>query len=126
MRRQMLGVTVEAASAATIEKTRSVVTDGSGHYRFVERRPDSYSATFSLEGFQSFTRDAPDLPAQFTMTINADMKVGSLEETLTVTGDAVQSDFNDAMNEEVSDQRSGMGAETSSGGAGEVVSLTGS
>ena len=110
MRRQMPGVTVEAASDALIEQTRSVVTDGSGQYRFVERRQGRDSVTFSREGFQSFTRDAPDLPAQFTMTINAGMKVGALEETLTVTGDAVQSDFNEAMNQEVSYQRSGMGA----------------
>ena len=65
-----------------------MVTDGSGQYRIVDLRPGSYSVTFSLEGFQSYKRDALELPAQFTMTINADMKVGSLEETLTVTGDA--------------------------------------
>src|SRR6187401_8904 len=66
------GVTVEAASDALIEKTRSVVTDGSGQYRIVDLRPGTYSVTFTLEGFQSFKRDALELPAQFTMTINAD------------------------------------------------------
>ncbi len=95
------GVTVEAASDALIEKTRTVVTDGSGQYRIVDLRPGAYSVTFSLEGFQSFKRDALDLPAQFTMTINADMKVGSLEETLTVTGDAPTVDVQTAVHTQV-------------------------
>ena len=95
------GVTVEAASDALIEKTRSVVSDGNGQYRIVDLRPGSYSVTFSLEGFQSFKRDALDLPAQFTMTINADMKVGSLEETLTVTGDAPTVDVQTAVHTSV-------------------------
>ena len=95
------GVTVEAASDALIEKTRSVVTDGSGQYRIVDLRPGSYSVTFSLEGFQSFKRDALELPAQFTMTINADMKVGSLEETLTVTGAAPTVDVQTAVHTQV-------------------------
>ena len=45
------GVTVEAASDALIEKTRSVVTDENGGYRLVDLRPGIYSLTFSLEGF---------------------------------------------------------------------------
>jgi hypothetical protein len=95
------GVTVEAASDALIEKTRAVVTDGSGQYRIVDLRPGTYSVTFSLEGFQSFKRDALELPAQFTMTINADMKVGALEETLTVTGDAPTVDVQTAVHTQV-------------------------
>lgn len=95
------GVTVEAASDALIEKTRSVVSDGNGAYRIVDLRPGTYAVTFSLEGFQSFKRDALDLPAQFTMTINADMKVGSLEETLTVTGDAPTVDVQTAVHTSV-------------------------
>ena len=95
------GVTVEAASDALIEKTRSVVTDGNGQYRIVDLRPGIYSVTFSLEGFQSFKRDALELPAQFTMTINADMKVGALEETLTVTGDSPTVDVQTAVHTQV-------------------------
>ncbi len=95
------GVTVEAASDALIEKTRSVVTDGGGQFRIVDLRPGTYAVTFSLEGFQSFKRDALELPAQFTMTINADMKVGSLEETLTVTGDAPTVDVQTAVHTQV-------------------------
>src|SRR5215813_2953990 len=47
------GVTVEASSAVLIEKTRSVVTDGSGQYRFVGLFPGNYTLTFSLAGFNT-------------------------------------------------------------------------
>jgi hypothetical protein len=82
------GVTVEAASDALIEKTRSVITDASGGYRLVDLRPGTYTLTFSLEGFSTVRREGIELSSDFTMTINADMRVGALEETLTVTGAA--------------------------------------
>jgi hypothetical protein len=82
------GVTVEAASDALIEKTRSVVTDANGGYRLVDLRPGTYSLTFSLEGFSTVKRDGIQLESNFTMTVNTDLKVGALEETLTVTGAA--------------------------------------
>ena len=82
------GVTVEAASDALIEKTRSVITDADGGYRLVDLRPGTYSLTFSLEGFSTVKRDAIQLSSDFTMTINTELKVGALEETLTVTGAA--------------------------------------
>lgn len=82
------GVTVEAASDALIEKTRSVVTDENGAYRIVDLRPGTYSLTFSLEGFSTVKRDAIQLTSDFTMTLNTELKVGALEETLTVTGAA--------------------------------------
>ena len=82
------GVTVEAASDALIEKTRSVVTDANGGYRLVDLRPGTYTLTFSLEGFSTVKREGIQLESNFTMTVNTDMKVGALEETLTVTGDA--------------------------------------
>src|SRR6476660_9735757 len=80
------GVTVEASSDVLIEKTRSVITDGEGAYRIVDLRPGTYTVTFTLPGFQTFKRDGLDLPANFTATINADMKVGALEESVTVSG----------------------------------------
>jgi hypothetical protein len=80
------GVTVEAASPVLIEKTRSVVTDGTGGYRLTDLRPGTYTLTFSLEGFSSIKREGLELPSNFTMTVNIDLKVGALAETLTVTG----------------------------------------
>src|SRR4029078_7915314 len=88
------GVTVEASSDVLIEKTRSVTTDGEGAYRIVDLRPGVYTITFTLPGFQTFKRDAVELPANFTSTINADLKVGALEESVTVSGQSPVVDVN--------------------------------
>src|SRR5262245_13106945 len=80
------GATVEAASPALIEKIRIVVTDGEGQYKIQELRPGTYVVTFALSGFSTVKREGIELTAGFTATVNADMKVGSLEETITVTG----------------------------------------
>ncbi len=82
------GVTVEAASDALIEKVRSAVTDGTGQYRILELRPGIYTVTFSLTGFSTIKREGLELPADFVSTVNADMRVGTLEETVTVTGES--------------------------------------
>ena len=82
------GVTVEAASPALIEKVRSVVTDGQGLYRIVDLRPGVYSVRFTLPGFSTFVRDGVTLGTGFTATVNGEMKVGGVEETVTVTGEA--------------------------------------
>ena len=82
------GVTVEAASAALIEKVRSVSTDADGRYNISDLRPGGYVVTFTLAGFNTFKRDGIVLTAGFTAGVNADMQVGSLEETITVTGAA--------------------------------------
>jgi hypothetical protein len=81
------GVTVEAASPVLIEKVRSVVTDGTGQYRIVNLLPGTYSVTFSLPGFSTSKRDGIELSGTFVATVNGDMKVGALEETITVTGE---------------------------------------
>jgi len=80
------GVTVEVSSPALIEKTRSVVTDGAGQYRIVNLSPGTYSVTFALAGFSTSRRDRIQLSTDFTATINAELNVGTLEETVTVSG----------------------------------------
>lgn len=80
------GVTVEAASPALIEKVRNIVSDGDGQYRIVDLRPGTYTVTFSLTGFSTYKREGVELTAGFNAAINGEMKVGSLEETITVTG----------------------------------------
>ena len=80
------GVTVEAASPALIEKVRSVVTDGQGNYKIVDLRPGTYSVTFTLPGFATSKVEGIELPPGFTSTANADLQIGSLEETIVVTG----------------------------------------
>ena len=82
------GVTVEASSPALIEKVRSVVTDGSGQYRIIDLRPGTYSVTFTLSGFSTVRREGIELTGTFVATVDVDLRVGSLEETITVTGDS--------------------------------------
>src|SRR5258706_1604034 len=80
------GVTVEASSPVLIEKARSVVTDGEGRYTIVNLRPGTYKMTFTLVGFATVVRDAVELPGNTTVPISADLKIGSIEESVTVSG----------------------------------------
>jgi hypothetical protein len=82
------GVTVEAASPALIEKVRTAVTDESGRYRIVDLRPGTYTVNFTLTGFQSVRREGVELPGTFTATVDAELRVGSIEETVTVSGES--------------------------------------
>ena len=82
------GVTVEAASPALIEKIRTVVSDDQGLYRIVDLRPGLYTVTFMLTGFNTFRREGIELTTGFNATVNAEMIVGSIEETITVSGQA--------------------------------------
>jgi hypothetical protein len=80
------GVTVEVASPALIERVRSVVTGDDGQYRLTELRPGEYTVTFTLAGFGKLVRENVELTSGFTATVNAELKVGELTETLTVSG----------------------------------------
>jgi hypothetical protein len=80
------GVVVEASSPSLIEKTRSATTDGLGQYRIVNLVPGTYTVTFTLSGFSVVRRESIELRAETTVPLNAEMKVGALEETITVTG----------------------------------------
>jgi hypothetical protein len=84
----MPGVTVEASSPALIEKVRSAVTDAAGQYKIVNLVPGTYAVTFTLTGFNTIRREGVELTAAFTANVNADLKVGSLAETITVSGQA--------------------------------------
>lgn len=80
------GVTVEAASPALIEKTRSAVSDAAGLYRIVDLPPGTYSVSFTLTGFKKVQREGVVIQGTFAAAINAEMQVGTLEETITVSG----------------------------------------
>ena len=82
------GVTVEASGPALIEGSRTAVTDNQGAYRIVDLRPGVYAVSFTLSGFSTLRREGLDLPAEFTATVNGELTVGSLEETITVSGEA--------------------------------------
>jgi hypothetical protein len=80
------GVTVEASSPALIEKVRAVTTDQTGQYKIVDLRPGTYMVTFTMTGFSAVRREGIDLSAGFTATINADLRIGEVAETITVSG----------------------------------------
>jgi hypothetical protein len=80
------GVTVEVASPALIERVRTGTTNEQGLYRIVDLRPGTYTVTFMLAGFGGIKREGIDLPPSFTATVNADMSVGDIAETIVVTG----------------------------------------
>ena len=80
------GVAVEASSPALIEKTRSVVTDAQGQYKVIDLRPGIYTVTFSLQGFSTVKREALEVNVGFTANVSAELRVGAVEETITVSG----------------------------------------
>jgi hypothetical protein len=82
------GVTVEASSPALIEKSRTVVSDGTGQYRITDLPPGTYNVTFSLPGFTTVKRESLAVSGSGVVPVNADLRVGSLQETVTVTGEA--------------------------------------
>jgi hypothetical protein len=95
------GVTVEASSPALIEKVRSVATDTAGQYKIVDLRPGIYTITFSLTGFSVVKREGIELTGGGTVTVNADTKVGTLQETVTVTGETPVVDVQNAARQEI-------------------------
>ena len=97
------GVTVEASSPALIEKTRSVVTDGTGQYKIVDLRPGAYTVTFTLTGFGTVVRAGIELAGEFTAAVNAELRVGQVQETVTVTGETPIVDVQSAAVQKVVD-----------------------
>src|SRR5438445_10156623 len=97
----MPGVTVEAASSALIERVRTVVTDTEGLYKIVDLRPGTYTITFTLEGFTSVRHEGIELTSAFTATVNAELRVGQLQETVTVSGQAPMVDIQNVVQERV-------------------------
>jgi hypothetical protein len=95
------GVTVEASSPALITKVRTSVTDDSGQYRIPDLPPGTYTITFSLTGFSTVVREGVELTGGGVMTIGADMRVGSVSESITVTGESPVVDIQTARQQQV-------------------------
>src|SRR5688572_10119845 len=115
------GVTVEASSEALIEKVRVATTDNNGQYRIVELRPGLYNITFTLPGFSIYKREAINRPAEFTATVDAEMRVGALEETITVTGESPIVDVQSARRTRTLDSELVQALPTARGYAGLMV-----
>jgi hypothetical protein len=93
------GVSLEATSPALIEKVRAAVTDGTGQYRIEDLRPGTYTVTVTLPGFNTFKREGIELTGSFTATINVELKVGELAETVVVSGESPVVDVQSARRE---------------------------
>ena len=118
------GVTVEASSPALIEKVRTVVTDSDGLYKVIDLRTGTYTVTFTLPGFATVRREGIELPAGFTATINADLRVGEVEETITVTGASPLVDTQNARQQTVVSKEQLELLPHSSGSVNMLVALT--
>ena len=97
------GVTVEAASPALIEKTRSVTTDAAGQFRIVDLRPGTYGVTFTLAGFTTVKREGIELAGSFSAPLDVELKVGSVTETMTVSGESPLVDVQNVIQQRVLD-----------------------
>ena len=97
------GVTVDASSPTLIEKVRTAVTDDSGQYRITGLSPGTYSLTFRLTGFNNIRREGIELSGTATLTIPVDMRLGAVEETITVTGETPVVDVQSTQRETVLD-----------------------
>ena len=80
------GVTVEVRSPAIIEQVRTAVTDGRGQYLVIALEPGTFSVRYTLAGFGVIVREGIELSTGFTATVDIQLSVGSVEETVTVTG----------------------------------------
>ena len=98
------GVTVEASSPALIQKVRSAVTDSNGQYRIVDLPAGNYSVTFLLAGFTTTRREGVELSGAFTAPVNVELRVGTLEETITVTGESPIVDVQSSRRQQVLDR----------------------
>jgi len=98
------GVTVDASSPVLIEKTRTTVTDGNGRYEIIDLRPGAYLVTMSLQGFNTFRREDVILVGTGTTTVDAQLQVGSVQESVTVTGEAPTVDVSQVTRQTVLDR----------------------
>ena len=99
------GVTVEAESPVLIEKVRAVTTDNTGQYRIEALRPGVYTVTFTLPGFSSVRRLGIELTGSFSAAVNAELSVGAIEETVTVTGASPVVDVQNTVQQRVIDRQ---------------------
>jgi hypothetical protein len=79
-------VMVSATSLALQTRQTSTLTDALGAYRLSQLPIGTYSVTYSLQGFETLKRDNIRVTAGFTAQINGVLKLGSMQETVTVAG----------------------------------------
>ena len=82
------GVTVSITSPNMIGGARTAVTDDQGVYRFTLLPSGEFVVKFELAGFTTMNIEGVNVNAGATMTINGQLTVASLQETVTVTSQA--------------------------------------
>src|SRR5438876_6222109 len=82
------GATIEASSPVLIERTRTATTDATGQYRIESLQPGTYTVTFTLAGFATLKRDDVIISGTGVVKIDAEMRIGTVAETVTVTGES--------------------------------------
>jgi hypothetical protein len=79
------GVTVTATSPALIQPQTTVTSD-TGNYRFPAVPPGTYELSYELAGFNSLKRSGISISLGFTATVNVELALATLQETVTVSG----------------------------------------
>ena len=59
-----------------------------GSFRFLALPPGVYKVMFELSGFQSIKRDGIRVVINQTLTVDQQLQLASLQETVTVTGES--------------------------------------
>jgi hypothetical protein len=81
------GVTVTVSSPALIQP-QVQVTGAEGDFRFIALPPGVYEITYELPGFQTTKREGIRVVINQTLTVDQQLQVASLQETVTVTGES--------------------------------------
>jgi outer membrane receptor protein involved in Fe transport len=118
------GVTVTATSPVLIEKERVAVSDSEGRWAVTQLRPGVYKVTFTLTGFNTVVREGIVLSAGFTANVGADMRVGGIEETITVTGASPVVDVHNVRRQTVVTNELLESLPTSTKSVGQLTTLT--
>lgn len=118
------GVGVTAFSPALIERARTVVTDGQGRYRIVDLRPGTYAVEFTLQGFSTTRREGIELTTGFTATVNAQLGVAALKETVTVSAASPLVDVQSVRQQQVLTTRDLTVLPTGSASLGQINQIT--
>ena len=80
------------------------MTDETGRYTIPDLRPGTYTVTFTLTGFRTVARDGVELSGTAVVNINAELSVGAVEETITVSGETPVVNLESTTRQAVMDQ----------------------
>lgn len=98
------GATVSLTGDKLIGGVQTQTTDATGTYRFDRLPPGNYHVKIELQGFKTVERDAIKIDAAFTATVSAKLEVGSVNETITVTGESPTVDTKSNLQQTVMNQ----------------------